>query len=333
MSSLNPNSKFDILKYYSLVSIVVTMIGYSVLTVNYSHAQELSPSISPSSNNVGNNSSSNDNGNNNSQQVINSELLQQVQKNQQSTIPDQQEQQALPSVKITSHTQNQDVPTGTLAINGISSDTPSDRCTVYMILNNIKPYQKVIPVGLENGQSIHNDFSVWNYTFTPQYATIQEGTNKMTSKISCDTPTTTIDVNNTDNNLTKFNSLNVTGIKNNSSNSGNSNDSLLIKPLTNTTSSDSLIPQLPTSNTSQNAIYSPLTPAPITPSPLSTNDVEEEDNEIQSLNEQGKEIDTDEVNRDDDNNDESSRARDVFEIVEERLRDSGIDFDISSMLD
>jgi hypothetical protein len=66
---------------------------------------------------------------------------------------------------------------------------------------------------------------------------------------------------------------------------------------------------------------------------LSINDVEEEDDEIQSLNEQGKEIDTDEVNRDDDNNDESSRARDVFEIVEEKLRDSGIDFDISSMLD
>jgi hypothetical protein len=329
MSSLNPDSKFDVLKYYSLVSIVVTMIGYSVLTINYSHAQELSPGISPSINNVGNNSSSNDNSNNNSQQVINPELSQQVQKNQQSTIPDQLEQQSLPSVKITSHTQNQDVPTGTLTINGISSDTPSDSCTVYMILNNIKPYQKVIPVGLENGQIIHDDFSTWNYTFTPQYATIQEGTNKMTSKISCDTPTT--DISNTDDNLTKFNSLNVTGIKINSSNSGNSNNSLLIKPLT--TSSDSLVSGPPTSNTSQNAIYSPLTPAPTPTSPSGTNDVGDEDNEVQSLNEQGEEIDTDEASRDDDTNDESSRTREVFELVEERLRDNGIDFDISSMLD
>jgi hypothetical protein len=333
VSSLNPDSKYDVLKYYSLVLIVVTMIGYSVLTVNYSYAQELSPSISPSNNNIGNNSSSNDNGNNNSQQAINQERTEQVQKNQQSTIPDQQKQQVLPSVKITSHTQNQDVPTGTLTINGISSDTPSDSCTVYIILNNIKPYQKVIPIGKENGQSIHNDFSIWNYTFTPQYATIQEGTNKMTSKVSCDTPTT--DLSNTDNNSTKFNSLNVTGIKINSSNSSNSNNSPLIKPLTNTTSSDSLISGPHTSNTSQNVIYSPLTPAPTTTNPLSTNDVEDEDNEIQSLNEQqGEEIDIDEANKDDDDtNDESSRAGEVFELVEKRLRDSGIDFDISSMLD
>jgi hypothetical protein len=35
---------------------------------------------------------------------------------------------------------------------------------------------------------------------------------------------------------------------------------------------------------------------------------------------------------DNDNNDRS-RAREIFERVEERLRDSGIDFDISSTLD
>ena len=71
---------------------------------------------------------------------------------------------------------------------------------------------------------------------------------------------------------------------------------------------------------------------------MSTNGIEDEDeiedNEIQSSNQQGKEINSDETNEDDDKaNDERSEAREVFEIVRERLRDSGIDFDISSMLD
>jgi predicted RNA-binding protein len=66
---------------------------------------------------------------------------------------------------------------------------------------------------------------------------------------------------------------------------------------------------------------------------LSNNVVEEEDNEIQSLNKQDKEIESDETNENDNDNSDRSRAREVFEVVEERLRDSGIDFDISNMLD
>lgn len=63
--------------------------------------------------------------------------------------------------------------------------------------------------------------------------------------------------------------------------------------------------------------------------------VEEEDNEIQSLNKQDREIEieSDETNENDNDNSDRSRAREVFEVVEERLRDSGIDFDISNMLD
>jgi predicted RNA-binding protein len=66
---------------------------------------------------------------------------------------------------------------------------------------------------------------------------------------------------------------------------------------------------------------------------LSNNVVEEEDNEIQSLNKQDKEIESDETNENDNDNSDRGRAREVFEVVEERLRDSGIDFDISNMLD
>jgi hypothetical protein len=128
--------------------------------------------------------------------------------------------------------------------------------------------------------------------------------------------------------------LNVTGITAMSGNSTNDNGTQMIKPLSNTTSADSPTPQLPTSyNASQNTIYSPLTPAPSTVNPLSNNDVED-DGEIQSSNEQDEEIDVDETNEDDDDTDnERSRAREVFERVKERLRDSGINFDISNMLD
>jgi hypothetical protein len=153
----------------------------------------------------------------------------------------------------------------------------------------------------------------------------------MTSKISCDALAT--GTSNTNSNLTKFNSLNITGITTDNSNSSNGNSTQLIRHLSNVTSSDSAVPQPTTFNISQNAIYSPITPSPSTASPLSNNVVEEEDNEIQSLNKQDKEIESDETNENDNDNSDRSRAREVFEVVEERLRDSGIDFDISNMLD
>jgi hypothetical protein len=324
--------KCTVLINYALISVAVTIIlGYSMLTVDYSHAQKISPSNSSSIDNISNSSN-----NNNTPQKVKDEVGKDVQKNQQPAILEQQQSQsqALPSVKITSHTQNQEVPTGTMMINGISSDTSSNTCSVYIILNNVKPYQKVIPLSKENGQSGSNDFSTWKYTFTPQYATIKEGNNKMTSKISCDAQTT--GVSSTNSNLTKFNSLNVTGVTTNSGNSSsNSNSTQAIKPLSNTNSTDSAAFQSFTYNTSQNAIYSPLTPAPTTANPLSTNDVENEveDNEIQSSNVEDEEIGIDEKSEDDDDtSNERSRAREVFEHVEETLRDSGIDFDISSML-
>jgi len=133
----------------------------------------------------------------------------------------------------------------------------------------------------------------------------------------------------------QFNSLNITGITTDNSSGSNGNSTQLIRHLSNVTSSHSPVPQPTTYNISQNAIYSPITPSPSTASPLSNNVVEEEDNEIQSLNKQDKEIEieSDETNENDNDNSDRSRAREVFEVVEERLRDSGIDFDISNMLD
>ncbi|MPZ06806.1 MAG: hypothetical protein GEU26_10420 [Nitrososphaeraceae archaeon] len=150
MSSSHPDSKHNALINYALVSAIATIIlSYSALTADYSYAQKLSPSISSSNNNISNSSN-----NDNTQQIRKEPVGENVQKNQQSPELEQQQQsQALPSVKITSHTQNPEVPAGALTINGFSSDTPFDICTVYIILNNVKPYQKVTPISLENGQA------------------------------------------------------------------------------------------------------------------------------------------------------------------------------------
>jgi hypothetical protein len=109
----------------------------------------------------------------------------------------------VPQVKITSHTKNQKVPAGTLAINGTSSDNSSKVCDVYVILNGIKPYQRVKPIGQDGHSNTTKEYSLWQFTFLPTYGLISEGDNKMTAKITCTNGST---------NATKFNSLNVTGV-------------------------------------------------------------------------------------------------------------------------
>lgn len=106
----------------------------------------------------------------------------------------------LPEVKITSHQKGQLVPVGTLGISGLSSDNLATTCDVHVILNNIKPYQKVASTAKG-----HHDYSSWNFTFVPSYSVIKEGNNKMTAKITCTD-------DKIDENVTKYNSLNVTGV-------------------------------------------------------------------------------------------------------------------------
>jgi hypothetical protein len=110
----------------------------------------------------------------------------------------------LPSVKIMSPHKGQQIPVGShLVVSGISSPPPADTkqtdCTVSVLLNAIKPYHKAVATG-HGGTT---DYSTWQYSTTPKYAAIKQGQNKITAKISCEaTPA----------NLTKFSSLNVTGI-------------------------------------------------------------------------------------------------------------------------
>ena len=115
----------------------------------------------------------------------------------------QQQQQPPPimGIKITSPVANQ-VPVGELTISGISTDNATTDCTVYTDWNNTKPFQKAVATG-PGGV---DDYSTWNFTYTDKYYLITNGTNNLTSKLSC--------INNDGGtaNLTTYYSLDVTGI-------------------------------------------------------------------------------------------------------------------------
>src|SRR5215213_8525528 len=102
-------------------------------------------------------------------------------------------------IKITSPSTGQETPVGELNIMGTSTDNPTTDCTVYADWNNLKPFQKAIATG-PGGV---NDYSTWNYTYTNNYHLITNGTNELTSKLSCISSPT---------NLTKWNSITVTGV-------------------------------------------------------------------------------------------------------------------------
>src|SRR5215213_7626512 len=106
-------------------------------------------------------------------------------------------------IKITSPVAGQQVPVGELTISGISTDNITTDCTVYADWNDQKPFQKAVatgPGGLD-------DYSTWTFTYTDDYHLITNGTNNLTSKLSC------IDESNGAGsaNLTKSYSVNVIG--------------------------------------------------------------------------------------------------------------------------
>ena len=108
----------------------------------------------------------------------------------------------LPAVKITFPHKSQQFRLGNnILVSGISSP-PSGvshtGCTVSVLLNDVKPYQQTVALG-HGGKG---DYSVWHYNITPEYASLKLGQNKITVKITCIASPY---------NLTKFNSVNVTG--------------------------------------------------------------------------------------------------------------------------
>jgi hypothetical protein len=100
----------------------------------------------------------------------------------------------LPSVKITSPVQGQDIlannqdgfhviGTSTLPLRpmrNLNNNTQSD-CQVSVIVNNMRPYQRAIPTG-PNGI---NDYSRWEFEVTSDYTQLKEGENRISAKLSC----------------------------------------------------------------------------------------------------------------------------------------------------
>src|SRR5215469_16536078 len=72
---------------------------------------------------------------------------------------------------------------------------PSTNVTSAVLAPSI---QKTVALG-HGGK---DDYSVWHYNITPNYASLKHGQNKITAKISCIASAS---------NVTKFNSVNVTG--------------------------------------------------------------------------------------------------------------------------
>ncbi|HZB18014.1 MAG TPA: hypothetical protein VE445_12685, partial [Nitrososphaeraceae archaeon] len=115
----------------------------------------------------------------------------------------QQQPSPIIGIKITSPVADQQVPVGELTISGISTDNAITDCTVYADWNNLKPFQKAIATGPAGV----NDYSTWNFTYSDDYHLITNGTNDLTSKLSC-----VDDSNGGTTNLTKNYSIDVIGI-------------------------------------------------------------------------------------------------------------------------
>ena len=106
-------------------------------------------------------------------------------------------------IKITLPTTGQQVPVGELTISGISTDNATTDCTVYADWHNTKPLQTAVATG-PGGV---NDYSTWTFTYTDDYHLITNGTNDLTSKLSCVDDSTGGATN-----LTQFYSVNVVGV-------------------------------------------------------------------------------------------------------------------------
>jgi hypothetical protein len=113
-------------------------------------------------------------------------------------------------VKIDYPIANQEVPVGKLNISGSSTDTASDDCSVFVDVNDIKPFQNTTATG-PGGQS---DYSNWTFTYTEKYNLITEGKNELTAKLTCN-GNDIINNNGTSNianEKSKWYSINITGI-------------------------------------------------------------------------------------------------------------------------
>jgi len=88
-------------------------------------------------------------------------------------------------VKIVSPSNGEQIIIGKpLTISGTSAGNTNAtliNCQVSVIVNGIKPYQRVVATG----PSGSGDYSKWNFTLSPKHTSIKQGQNKITAKYSC----------------------------------------------------------------------------------------------------------------------------------------------------
>ena len=237
-----------------------------------------------------------------------------------------------------------------LVIQGVSKDNATSDCDVSVIINNVKPYQNVKPAGIQGD----NDYSNWQYTVSNNYTNINEGNNKITSKILClDGPQTLqayYSVNITATNFTQaqLSSYNMMLESSNSTNSGNMSQTsgglqpfAQIQQFNQDTGNGPICCKIAGSSPGQVSASTAGTDVPTTDATdvATTSDDEEieEDNSDDNSNRNDEEIEednsddnsnrNDEENNDDNNNDDNgSDGGSIMDSVEDSIRDSGINF-------
>ena len=73
-----------------------------------------------------------------------------------------------------------------LVISGESSDTTAKDCSVYVLVNGVQPYQSAVASGTGGA----TDFSQWKFVLHEKYTHLNEGNNKITAKLVCNSAPT-----------------------------------------------------------------------------------------------------------------------------------------------
>ncbi|HKO65079.1 MAG TPA: hypothetical protein VJU13_07735 [Candidatus Nitrosocosmicus sp.] len=254
-------------------------------------------------------------------------------------------------VKIISPDKGDLVPlnsNNSLVIKGVSKDNATSDCDVSVIVNNVKPYQSVKPTGSQG----ENDYSNWQYTLSSNYTNINEGSNKITSKILCLDGSNKLQayysVNVTASNFTQaqLSSYNMMLESSNSTNSGNVSQASLsgglqpfaqIQQFNQDTGNGPICCKIAGSSPGQVSASTTGTSVPTTDDSsdvATTNDDnsnrnDDDNNNDDNNNDDNNNDDNSNRNDDDNNNDDNNNDNDggnIMDSVEDTIRDSGIDF-------
>ena len=243
-------------------------------------------------------------------------------------------------VKIISPDKGDLVPlnsNNSLVIKGVSKDNVTSDCDVSVIINNVKPYQNVKPTGSQGD----SDYSNWQYTVSSNYTNINEGSNKITSKILCLEGPQTLQayysVNVTATNFTQaqLSSYNTMLESSNSTNTGNvSQASGILQPFAQIqqfnqdTGNGPICCKIAGSSPGQVSASTTGTDVPATDATdtATTNDDEEIEEDNSDDNSNRNDEDNNDDNSNDNDNNDNDNGGSIMDSVEDTIRDSGIDF-------